>query len=334
VRRSFVAGASIDGVDLVDTDMVIGPAGVEVGARLGPGEGSAREELGGVAFVLLQGSGGDVVLDELLLGEVKNLDAMLGGNDEPVELLGEEDGVDWGVAVVLGEPLALDDVPDHDLTVAGTGGEESGVLNDIKGGDLSLVTLEGVEQGHVKVVPDLDGLVPRGSNAKCGLAGVVETDNGNGVGVLVLVDGELALRAGVPDLDLLVKTSSDNLTIISGEGNGEDVSAVTDELGDGSSVCHVPQTDGTVPGGGEGEARITGELDLGDEVRVAGHHLLGAAPFLVLLFLTLGLELPLDEGLVTGAGEKEFLSLSVNLFLTDSEGSNPATVAYKRDESD
>ena len=88
-------------------------------AGLGPGQGEAGEVLLGGGLVALHGGGGDDVLDELLLGEVEDLDAALGGDDEPVELLGEEDGVDGGVAVVLSEPLALDDVPDHDLAVAG-----------------------------------------------------------------------------------------------------------------------------------------------------------------------------------------------------------------------
>lgn len=99
-------------------------------------------------------------MDELLFGKVEHLDASLCGDHEPVELLGEENSVNWGIAVVLGEPFALDDVPDHDLSVAGTGGQEGGVLNDIKSGDLSLVALEGVEEGHIEIVPNLDSLIP------------------------------------------------------------------------------------------------------------------------------------------------------------------------------
>ena len=332
--RSLFADCTIVGVDLVDADMVVGPARVEVGSALGPGEGGAAEELLGAGLVLLEGGGGDVVLDELLLGEVKNLDASLGGNDQPVESLGEEDAVDGGVALVLSEPLALNDVPDHDLTVTGAGGEEGGVLNDIEGSDLSLVTGEGVEEGHVEVIPDLDGLVPRSGDAKCGLAGVVETDYGNGIFMLVLVDSELALGTGVPDLDLSVEGTSDDLSVISGKGNGEDVSLVTNELGDGAAGGDVPKTNGTVPGGGEGETRVTSELDLGDEVGVTSHHLAGTAPFAVLVLFTLGLELPLDEGLIAGSGKKEFLSLSIDFLFTDGEGGNPTTMTYcqKRDD--
>jgi len=307
--------------------MVIGPAGVEDLSVLGPGHGGAAESLGGVALVLLHGGGGDLLLDELLLGEVEDLDAGLGGDNEPVELLGEEDGVDGGVAVVLGEPLAVDNVPDHDGAITGAGGEEGGVLNDIEGGNLSLVATEGVEEGHVEVIPDLDGLIPRGGDTKSGLLGVVETHNGDGIGMVVLVNGELALRAGVPDLDVAIEGTSDDLTIVGGEGDGENVSLVTNELGDGAASGNVPETHGTVPGGGEGEAGVTGELDLGDEVRVTGHELAGDAPLLVLVLILGRGKVPLDEGLITGSRHEELHALAINLLFADGERGDPTAMA-------
>ena len=176
-RSCSLGSASLVAVDLVDADVVVGPARVEVGSALGPGEGGAAEEFLGVRLVLLHGGGSDVVLDELLLGEVEHLDASLRGNDEPVESLGEEDAVDGRVALVLSEPLALHNIPDHNLTVAGARSEEGRVLNDVEGSDLSLVAGEGMEEGHVQVVPDLDRLIPGGGDAKSGLSSVVEADD-------------------------------------------------------------------------------------------------------------------------------------------------------------
>ena len=301
-------------------------------AALGPGEGRAGERLLGVRLVLLHGGGGDVILDELLLGKVKNLDASLGGDHKPVKSLGEENAVDGRVAVVLGEPLALDNIPNHDLAITRARSEEGGVLDDVKGGDLSLVTLEGVEEGHVEVVPDLDGLIPRGSDAEGGLASVVEAHNRDSISVLVLVNGELALRAGVPDLDLSIERASDDLSVISGQSNREDVSLVTNELGDGSASGDVPEADSAVPRGGEGKAGVTSEFDLTDEVRVASHHLPWGAPLTVLFLLTLWLELPFDEGAITRARKEELLSLSFDFFFTDGEGGNPtAMTCDKRD---
>ena len=190
-----------------------------MGAGLGPGEGLAAEELSfvlglGGHLVWLHGGGSDL-LEDLLGWEVEDLDAVLGGDDEPVELLGEEDAVDGGLAVVRGEVLSVDDVPDHDHAVVGTRGEVGGVLDNIEGGNLSLVSSESVHEGHVEVVPDLDGLVPGGGDADGWLLGVVESDAGDGIFVHVLVDGVLALGAGVPDLDLSVETSGYDLSVIS-----------------------------------------------------------------------------------------------------------------------
>jgi hypothetical protein len=186
-----------------------------------------------------------------------------------------------------------------------------------------------VEEGHVEVIPNLDGLIPGGGDAESGLASVVEAHNRNGISVLVLVNGELALRASVPDLDVSVERTSDDLSVISGQGNREDISLVTDELGDGPASGDVPQTDRAVPGGGEGKAGVTSELDLTDEVRVASHHLSWGAPLTVLFLLTLWLEAPFDEGAITRSGKEELLPLSIDLFFTDGEGSNPTAMTFE-----
>ena len=90
--ESLIASWGIDLLDLVDADGVVGPAGVELGAALGPGEGEASKRLLGADLVGLLGDLSDLD-DEFLLGEVEHLDAVVGGNDQPVDLLGEEDGV-------------------------------------------------------------------------------------------------------------------------------------------------------------------------------------------------------------------------------------------------
>jgi len=262
------------------------------------------------------------VLEDVVGGEIQDLDALVGTDDEPVELLGEEDDVDGGGAVNGGEELAVNKVPDHDGTVTGAGGEVGGVLDHIDGVDLSLVAGEGVHQLHVHVVPNLDGLVPGGGDDDGGLLAVVELDAGDGIGVLVLVNGVLAETLGVPDLNLVVETTGQDLSVVVGDGDGEDVLLVADELLNGLAGLHVPEADGTVPGGGDDEAGVAGQNNLGDEVGVTSVHLLGSSPFAVLLIGLGVVDLPLDEGTVTGAGNKELLAV----LLTDGEGGDPATV--------
>jgi len=241
-------------LNVVDADGVVSPAGVEGHGVLGPGEGSATDFLLAAALLVSLHGGGRDVRDELLLGDIEDADALLGTNDEPVQLLGEEDGVDGRLSIELQEHETLNEIPDHDVAVEGTRGQVVGAVDHIEGGDLTLVAQESVHQGHVLVVPNLDGLVPGSSNADSGLGSVVELDAGNGISVRVLVNGVLALAAGVPDLDLVVKGTGEDLTVISRDGNREDILGVADELGDALALLDVPETDGVIPGGGESEA--------------------------------------------------------------------------------
>ena len=53
------------------------------------------------------------------MGQVEDSDSLVGSNDQPVQLLGEEDNVDWGLAVNLGQVGASFEVPAHDSAVTG-----------------------------------------------------------------------------------------------------------------------------------------------------------------------------------------------------------------------
>lgn len=297
-------------------------------ARLGPGKGLAGEWLVGVALVLLLGGSDDVVLDELGVWQVEDLDSLLGGDEKPEKLWREEDAVDWRIAILVGEPLSANNVPDHNHTVVGAGSEVGRVVNEIEGGDLRVVSLEGVEQAHVGVVPNLDGLIPRGSHAKSWLLGVVESHNRDGISVLIFFNSVFALRTGVPDLDLLVETSSNDLSVVSGKVNGEDVTGMSNELGDGSSGLHVPETNSSVPGGRESVARVSSKFNLGNEVRMTSHHFLWLAKSsLSLKFSILG-DVPLDKSLIAGSRKEELNFLTIDFLDTDNERGDPATVTY------
>jgi len=217
-----------------------------VGTGLVPCKRGATEGLGGASLVRLHGGLSDV-LEELGGGEVEDLDTLLSSDDEPVELLGEEDAVNGRLTVRLGEVLALNEIPDDDGSITGAGGEVGGSVNHIKSVDLSLVSGESVHEVHVQVIPNLDGLIPRGGNADSGLGSVVELDAGDGISMDVLVNGMLALGSSVPDLDLVVESTSDDLSVIVGDGNGKNILGVTNKLGDSSAGGDVPESDGTVP---------------------------------------------------------------------------------------
>jgi len=94
-----------------------------MGSGLGPGERLAAEEFlttlwFSMHLVWLSGVSSDL-LKNILGWEVKDLDAALSGNDEPVKFLREEDAVNGGTSIVRSEVFSVDDVPDHDHTVVG-----------------------------------------------------------------------------------------------------------------------------------------------------------------------------------------------------------------------
>ena len=63
----------------------------------------------------------------------------------------------------------------------------------------------------------------------------------------VVNDVELALSKGVPELDGSVSGSGDDLSVVGGEGDGENVTGVADELSGGQTSVKVPETEGLVP---------------------------------------------------------------------------------------
>lgn len=117
----------------------------------------------------------------------------MSSNHKPVKLLREENAVDWSSAFTGSQELSLDEVPNHDLAITRARSEVGGTVNHIKSVDLSFVANKGVVKGHVKIVPNLDGLVPRSSHANCWLSSMVEFDAGDGISVLIFVNSVLAL---------------------------------------------------------------------------------------------------------------------------------------------
>jgi hypothetical protein len=81
-----------------------------------------------------------------------------------------------------------------------------------------------VLESHVEVVPNLDCLVPRCADDDGVLGVVVESDRGNPVSVGVLLNSELALSNSVPNLEVLISSTTGNLSVIWGEGNCENIS--------------------------------------------------------------------------------------------------------------
>jgi hypothetical protein len=98
----------------------------------------------------------------------------------------------------------------------------------------------------------LDQLVPAGRDDHGVLRVGREAHARNPLGVALVGDGVLAVTQGVPELDGPVARARDDLAIVGGERDRQDVVGVADEAAGGSASRELPETEGLVPRGGEG----------------------------------------------------------------------------------
>ena len=113
----------------------------------------------------------------------------------------------------------------------------------------------------------------------------------------VILDVILALAKGIPELNRPVARARDDLTVVSGEADREDIGGVADETTGSAASVEVPQAQRVVPGRRERELAIGGDDDVRDEVVVPVEDTLWVT---VLVLVTR--ELPDDDGLVCAQG--------------------------------
>jgi hypothetical protein len=105
----------------------------------------------------------------------------------------------------------------------------------------------------------LDELVPS-SGDDDGVLGVGgEPDAGDPLGVALVGDGVLAVTEGVPQLDGAVARAGDDLAVVGGEGDGQDVVGVADKAAGGDTGGELPQAQGLIPRGGESVGTVGGD---------------------------------------------------------------------------
>ena len=72
-------------------------------------------------------------------------------------------------------------------------------------------------------------------------------------------DGVLAVTEGVPQLDRSVAGTRDDLSVVGGERDGEDVVGVADEASGGGTAGKLPEAEGLVPRGGQSVGAVGGD---------------------------------------------------------------------------
>lgn len=107
-------------------------------------------------------------------------------------------------------------------------------------------------------VPYLHKLVPATGNND-GVLGVrAEADARNPLSMALIRDGVLAVAEGVPELDGPVTRARDDLAVVGGEGDGENVVGVADEATSGGAAGQLPEAEGLVPRRGESVRTVRG----------------------------------------------------------------------------
>lgn len=190
---------------------------------------------------------GVIDLGHNLLGfEVPDDDSRIGTSAQPVTVRGEAQRVDDVLSVEGVQVDSIGQVPKHGSTVLTTRSAERTIRRDSDGVDVTSVTNQVLlELELVTKAPDLHDLVPAsGDNGR--LVDVRrELHAGDPVGVGV-IDDNLALAKGVPEADRLVAGTRNDLSVVGGEGNGEDVLGVTNEASVSLGLVQIPQADGGV----------------------------------------------------------------------------------------
>mmetsp|Transcript_19101 Transcript_19101/g.67929 ORF Transcript_19101/g.67929 Transcript_19101/m.67929 type:complete len:325 (+) Transcript_19101:25-999(+) len=305
--------------DTPDTDGVVGVTGVQGGAVGGPGDAGAL----GLHGLLLDL--GDELGNDVLVLQIPDADARLGGSAEPVAVGGEADLVDGLSALKLVQVLTAGEVPQLGGSVFAGGGAQAAVGGDGHGAHVAGVALQGVEAAELAEGPDLDGVVPGAGHDQGGLRGGGEANAAHPVGVAVTLHGEHALTLDVPHLEGVVPTAGDDLAVVGGEGDGGHVLGVAVELADGVTGLQVPEAEGAIPGGGQRELSVVGQGDVLDKAGVAFEATAGGGVLVLDGVAVLG-SLPGDKGVVPRSGHN--LDGGV-VGLGAGEGRDPSAVSLK-----
>ena len=168
------------------------------------------------------------LLNKTLGFKVPDLNARLSGGAQPVTVRGEAERVNDITSIQRVETFALSKIPKHGNTVFATRGTKRTIRGDGDGVDIALMSSKIVAQFAVGQVPDLDELIPTSrDDDRVGSDGG-ETDARYPFSMTFRLgsNGVFALSESVPKLDGAIARSRDDLTVINGESDGEDILGV------------------------------------------------------------------------------------------------------------
>jgi len=166
------------------------------------------------------------------------------------------------------------EVPEHGDSVFSSRSAEGSVWGDCDVVDVSSVSIVvGAEFAFLQV-PDLDQFVPTTRDNDWVRWVWRESDARDPFRVAVFDDIEFAFTKSVPQFDGSITGSRDDLAVIRGEGDRQDVFFVTNESSSGSSSVEVPETEGLVPRSRESKLSVRRDDNVRDKVVVSSERFL------------------------------------------------------------
>lgn len=313
--------------DIPDTDEVVGVTSEEGRTISRPGEGDALDGGGFGVFTFFFG----LFLLGVMEGRFQGSDTLLGfkipdhdsggsGSAQPVSDGREAQSVDNVTSFQRGKVVAQVEIPKHGSTVFTTRGTERTIRGDSDSVDVTSVAHEVSAEFAVVQIPDLDDAIPTSRDNEGDLEVRAETDTADPFLVTIFLDGVFALTKSVPQVDGSVARTGDDLTVISGEGDGKDVFGVTNKAASGGATVEVPKAKSTITRTREGELAIRRDGYVLNEVGVTSQTAVGNTGFTIFF----SGQSPDDQGFVARSGQNH-----VGGFHSGSDGGNPTTVTFQ-----
>jgi len=275
-----------------DSDLVVSVSREQGGSVGRPGQGCAVWSLG---LLSNRWELRSKLIHSSLAFQVPDLDGVLGGSAQPVSVRREAKVVDDVTGIERVESLSVSQVPEDGNAVLTTTGAQGTIRRDGHRVSVSTVSSQVGAELAVGQVPDLHHLIPSAGNDEWNLGGRGESHAGDPLAVAVLVlDGVLALSQGVPQLDCLISGTTHDLSVVGGEGNGENILGVSEESSGGVTGVQVPQPKGVIPRTTESELAVTGDDNVLNVVGVSSQ----TSQRITERLLISG-EFPKDDGLVS-----------------------------------
>jgi len=254
--------------------------------------------------------------DDSFGDQIPDLNSRFSCGAQPVSVGRESKSVDDVSGIEGVQVLAFVEIPELGSSVLTARSTERTIRGNSDGVDVVSVSREVGAELAVGQVPDLDLLVPAtGDNQGIGGVGG-ETNTADPLAVTLVFDGVLALTEGVPKTDGLIARSRDDLSVVSGESNAQNILGVSNESLGGGSRVEVPETEGVIPRSRESELSIGGDDNILDEVGVSME---GAARNTEVRILS-G-QGPDNDGLISGGRQDHVRALG-----SGGDCSNPSSV--------